>query len=242
VEDDAIGHAIRSIRRKAGLRQVDLAERTGVSQSVISRIECGDVDDVTVATLRRVGAPLQVRISVALRWRSGDLFALRDEVHARIVGEVTRLLRDDGWEVWPEATFNEWGERGSIDILAWHEPTRTLLIVEVKSRLIDLQDTLATLDRKRRVTPAVCERDRGWRPVQVGTLLVLPGASRTYEALTRHRDVLEAALPARGVEVRRWLRHPSGDLSGILVLPRSTAPSAAPSRSRVTARRARSRP
>ena len=31
------------------------------------------------------------------------------------------LLARDGWTTIPEATFKVDGERGSIDILAWHE-------------------------------------------------------------------------------------------------------------------------
>ena len=45
---------------------------------------------------------------------------------------MVRLLVAAGWEVVPEATFNEFGERGSIDILAFHPKHGALLVVEVK--------------------------------------------------------------------------------------------------------------
>ena len=50
-----------------------------------------------------------------------------------------------GWEVHPEATFNVFGERGSIDILAFHPRYGALLIVEVKSAVPDMQSMLADL-------------------------------------------------------------------------------------------------
>jgi hypothetical protein len=31
-----------------------------------------------------------------------------------------------GWETIVEASFSIWGERGSIDILAWNQPSLTL--------------------------------------------------------------------------------------------------------------------
>src|ERR1700685_815512 len=40
-ERDRFGRAVRGARRQAGLTQYDLAERAGVSQSVVSRIERG---------------------------------------------------------------------------------------------------------------------------------------------------------------------------------------------------------
>lgn len=38
----AVGAAIRARRRAAGIRQVDLADRIGCSQSTLSRVERGD--------------------------------------------------------------------------------------------------------------------------------------------------------------------------------------------------------
>jgi hypothetical protein len=39
-------------------------------------------------------------------------------------------------------TFSIYGERGSIDLLAWHSETRTLLVVELKSELTSIEETL----------------------------------------------------------------------------------------------------
>jgi predicted transcriptional regulator len=47
------GHTIREMRAAAGLTQKALAERTGLSQSLISRIERGTVDPRT-STLRKI--------------------------------------------------------------------------------------------------------------------------------------------------------------------------------------------
>jgi hypothetical protein len=49
------------------------------------------------------------------------------------------MLRAATWEAVPEATFAIGAERGSVDVLAWHAPTATVLIVEVKSVVPDAQ-------------------------------------------------------------------------------------------------------
>ena len=44
-----------------------------------------------------------------------------DEHHAAMHEDVARLFATlPGWDEVPEVTFSEFGERGSIDILAWH--------------------------------------------------------------------------------------------------------------------------
>ena len=60
------------------------------------------------------------------------------------------LLGFPEWIARPEVSFSIYGERGVIDLLAWHAATRSLLVVELKTELIDLQDLVSVLDRKRR--------------------------------------------------------------------------------------------
>ena len=56
--------------------------------------------------------------------------------------ELARLFAGlPDWVAVPEVTFSIYGERGAIDILAWHEPTRSLLVIELKTELVDIQET-----------------------------------------------------------------------------------------------------
>ncbi len=61
----------------------------------------------------------------------------------------------------PEVSFAVYGERGVIDILAWHPGERALLVIELKTEIVDIQDLIGTVDRKRRLARVVA-RDRGW--------------------------------------------------------------------------------
>ena len=47
------------------------------------------------------------------------------------------------------------GERGVIDILAWHAATRTLLVIELKTEIVDINELMGTVDRKRRLAATV---------------------------------------------------------------------------------------
>lgn len=50
-------HRLSEIRESSGLNQTDIANRLGVSQSRVSRIERGDIDHSEIATVRAyVGA------------------------------------------------------------------------------------------------------------------------------------------------------------------------------------------
>lgn len=210
---------------RRGLRQADVAALAGVSQSTVSLVERGHLEGLTVASLRAVARAVDVRLPFEPRWRGADLPRLMDERHAVIVGCAVGELDRLGWQIRVEHSFNWRGERGSVDVLAWRPDCRALLIVEVKTQIVDVQELLSTLNRKRRVVPAVVTGDLDWRPSFVGCLVVLPEETRARAAIARHEAVFAAALPSRNVEVRRWLRAPAAPIAGILFLRYSSASS-----------------
>jgi hypothetical protein len=113
-------------------------------------------------------------------------------------------------------TYSIYGERGSIDILAWHEASRTLLVVEVKTELVSIEETLRRHDAKVRLGRRVAEERFDWRPASVARLLVLPNAATARRRVQRHAAVLDRAYGARGDALRRWLVTPAGAVGGLL--------------------------
>ena len=217
MDDRHAGLAIRALRRGRAWRQDDVAEAAGVSQSMVSLIERGHIQSVSLATLRRVAGALEARCSVDISWRGAALDRLVDERHSALVEAVVRLLRT-GWEIAAEVTFAHFGERGSVDVLAWHAATRTLLIVEVKTELASIEETLRRLDIKVRLGPDIA-RPRAWRPSVIARLLVIGDSGAARRAVASREATFQASYPRRGWEVRRWLAAPSGSLAGILFLP-----------------------
>jgi hypothetical protein len=61
----------------------------------------------------------------------------------------------------PEVSFSIFGERGVIDVLAWHAATRTILVIELKTVIADVNELIGNVDRKRRLAPRVAA-ERGW--------------------------------------------------------------------------------
>jgi hypothetical protein len=183
----------------------------------VSTIERGLLEDTSLRLMRRVAASLGISFEIEPRWRGAELATLLDERHARLVQMVVARLTSLGWQVRPEYTFSVWGERGAVDVLAWHPARRAVLCVEVKTKLADLQDLLSTMDRKRRLAPSVV-RAEGWRPLLVGSVLVVPGESWARHAVTRFDAVLTAALPGRTSDVHAWLKLPDRDFRAIWFL------------------------
>lgn len=218
MNDATAGRALRVLRRRQHLRQLDVARRAGVSQQLVSKVECGHLGSVNVATLRGILAAVEADLVTIVRWRGGELDRLLDERHAAVVSQIAGLLRRRGWDVLLEATFSEYGERGSIDLLAWHAATRTLLVVEVKTEVASAEEMLRRHDAKVRLAPKI-GRDRfGEAPRQVGRLLVLDESGRNRRRVDRLEAILRSAYPARGGDVRAWLASPMGNLSGLVFL------------------------
>ena len=216
-----IGRSVRAIRVRLGLRQLDVARRAKVSRTFVSKVERGLArsSDLgrTESLCRALGAELDVRV----RWHGEGLDRLFDEGHAAIVDRLVAILRAGGWDVALEVTFNDYGDRGSIDVFAWHPPTRSLLVVEVKSVVPDAQGTLAPLDRKMRVAPKLA-RARDWDPGTVSRLLVVGDTTTNRTRVRRFADLFDAALPIRGRNVRSWIERPTGSLAALWFLPDDT--------------------
>lgn len=213
-----VGLSLRALRIRRRLTQSDLARMIGLSRSAIARIERGHADRTTVRTLIRVAEALGASLSIRVLWHGEGLDRLLDAAHADLTELVLRLLRDTGWDVATEVSFNVRGDRGVIDILAFHPTTGALLVIEIKSVVPDLQGMLGTLDRKVRVAAGPA-RERGWRVTTVSRLLVLPDDRTARRRVDRHAAVFAAALPGRTAAVRRWLKHPVDTLAGVLFLP-----------------------
>lgn len=217
VDDARVGRALRVLRHRRGLRQADVAARAGVSQATVSVAEHGHIATLPVATIRRLFAAVEAGFEGTVLWRGGGIDRLLDERHARLVGASVARLGSLGWRVVVEATYSIYGERGSIDVLAGHDRTRSLLVVEVKSELMSVEEVGRKTDEKLRLARRILCRERfGWTPIAVARMLVLPATDTARRSVARYSAVLDTAFPSRGREVTGWLRRPAGELSGIL--------------------------
>jgi hypothetical protein len=112
--------------------------------------------------------------------------------------------------------FAHFGERGSIDVLAFHAASRTLLVIEVKTEIASVEETLRRLDTKLRLAPRVAEERFGWRAARVSRWLAVLDTRTARRRVERHAVVFSRAFPLWGWAARSWLRSP-GPSAGLLL-------------------------
>jgi hypothetical protein len=136
--------------------------------------------------------------------------------HAALHEHVSRWFarRHRAWQVQHEVSFSIWGERGIVDVLGWHERAAALLVVELKTAVVDVNELLGTLDRKRRLGPRIAA-DAGWRPAVVSAWLAVGDGMTNRRRVTAHSATLGAALPVDGRRLRRWLLDPVGEVRAL---------------------------
>jgi hypothetical protein len=104
-------------------------------------------------------------------------------------------------------------------VLAFHPIAALLLVVELKTLIVDGQELIGGMDVKTRIAPYVA-RGIGWTPrAVVPALIVVDGT--TNRRRVRQIEPLLQALSVRGHAALGWLRRPIGTPSGLLLLTKS---------------------
>jgi transcriptional regulator with XRE-family HTH domain len=222
VDDLAIGRLFRELRIRLGWRQQDLSARIGISDSLYSQIERGQFDRIKLETIRSAARVLEVRLPFAPRWRGAEIDRIISSRHASMTEVITRFLQAAGWEVRVEVSFSHFGERGVVDVVAWHASARALLLIEIKTELADVHDLLAVADRRRRLA-LVIAAPFGWAPMLVGEWVVLAPSRTNERRLHDSRALLRADLPDDGRAINGWLAKPTRPIAALSFLPNSLA-------------------
>lgn len=219
MDDKRIGRTLRAIRIRKRWRQSDVSAKAGVSATLVARVERGELASIPTGKIRRVAEALGARFDAVVRWQGADLGRLMDARHAGMHEAMAALLSAlDGWQFEPEVSFSIYGERGIIDILAWHPGRRMLLVIELKTEVVEVSGLIASMDQRRRLAWEIA-RDRRWDPVAVSTWVVIADSRTNRRAVAAHRGVLRAKMPLDGRGMRGWLRDPSGRVDALGFLP-----------------------
>lgn len=195
--------------------------RAGISTGLYSLIERGHLDGLTVAKLRKVAAVLEIELAIDARWRGASLERSIAHRHAAMSEAVARLLLDAGWEVRPEVSFSHYGERGVVDLVAWRAGEGVLLLVELKTELVDVNELLGVMDRRRRLAEVIAH-SCGWSPRVIAQWVVLAEGRTNRRRVAAHRTILRAAFPLDGRSVGGWLARPATPATVLWFLPDSS--------------------
>lgn len=207
MNDQQVGRLLRLLRVRKAWRQEDASARAHISRNVTRKIERGELGSTSLGLLRKYAAAFDLRLDLAVIGRGGDLARTIDEEHAMIVEQLAATLNHLGWRVEPEASFNHYGDRGRIDLLAYHPETGTLLIIEVKTVLTDLQEMFGSMNVKHRVA-SVLATERGWEIRRVGSLLAIASSSSSRQVVRRHATLF-GPFVSEARTIHRWMEAPS---------------------------------
>jgi transcriptional regulator with XRE-family HTH domain len=236
-----VGRIAHAVRRRLRLRQADVAARAGVDRSTVSLLERGEGQRLTLATIRRCLDAIDVHLEMRASWHGPELDRLLDENHAALQAAWAERIRRWGWQVWTEASYSRYGERGRVDLLAWHAAREILLVVEVKVTLADAQEALGTLDAKARLGPFLSQQLSLPRPRAVVPAFIFQEDMTTRRRIERLASLFDR-YSLRGRAAISWLRQPGVAVpTGLLIFSGANRGSVrGPGWQRVRAQRTRS--
>lgn len=155
--------------------------------------------------------------------RSGGPALISVDCWTRATPRCTKLSRicsqvsTDGSSS-PKFRFRSMANAGSSMSSPWHPGRRALLVIELKTEIVDVSDLLGSMDRRRRLSRQIA-RSRRWDPIEVSTWVVVAESRTNRRAVSSHARVLRSKLPLDGRGIARWLRDPVGRVDALSFLP-----------------------
>lgn len=193
----ALIDAVSDSRRRLGWTQRELARRSGVSQSMVSRLENQLLGKTAVRAalraLEAMGGEARVGITAPVVVTGSRQ---RDAAHATCVAYVHRRLVRAGWQVCQEVEVINGRTHGWIDLLAFHPSSRMLLVIEVKTELHDLGQLQRSLGWYVREAPRAGWR-LGWPARRVVGCVLMLATDENERRLQANRSALSQAFSLR---------------------------------------------
>lgn len=219
MDDQRIGASLRALRLRRRLRQAEVSVTACIPRHVAILIEAGRLERVRFGDIRAYAKALGARFGGSVLWQGADLDRMLNSGHARLhEAMATWLAAVGGWLIVPEVSFAYRGDRGVIDIVAWHAASRTILVIELKTRIVDVNDLMTTMDVRGRMARRIAN-EHGWDPVAIGLWVVVAPARTNGRILAEHATVLRAKFPGDGRTMRGWLARPSGSVAALSFMP-----------------------
>jgi transcriptional regulator with XRE-family HTH domain len=220
-----IGSTIRSTRRARGWSQRRLAAEAGISQAMICAIERLRIPDLPVATAAQVLKALDVTIELIMTPPRVLATATRDDAHARCVAYVARQLERAGFVVMTEVEIGGGRWLGFADVLAYHPMEHVLLVIEVKTEIVDVGEIDRAMGLYERGAWDAARRI-GWRPRAVTGMLLVLATRENDVVLAEHRPLFDRSFRRRSKHLNALVREPvevprRGDRGLAMIDPRS---------------------
>jgi transcriptional regulator with XRE-family HTH domain len=205
-----LGTMLREARRSMGLRQVDVAERAGVTQSWVSRMERGHGWTASLETWAAVAEAASVRLVTFLEAIPGA-DRPRDYEHLKRQQLIIDLARRGGWTAIPEATLER--DRGrlfprSVDVRLRRTATGERAVVEIWDLFDDVGAAIRSFERKIADAESAGPEQVG----AVGGLFVVRGTRRNRQLVSEFHSLFAARFPGSSAAWLRALTEPEAPM------------------------------
>jgi transcriptional regulator with XRE-family HTH domain len=191
-----LGTAVKLARRASTLRQSDVADRAGVAQSFISRIERGDGRAASLETWAAVASAMGFQLAAFIERAPGTSLP-RDYEHLKRQRLILETAARGGWTGTAEHAIDpDWTRPRSIDVVLRRRSRNETAVVEIWDWLDDVGAAFRALDAK--VTAMRREGDG-----VVSGLMVVRGTRRNRQLVSEFRTLFAARFTASSAA---WLR------------------------------------
>lgn len=185
---------LRRLRADSGVAQSVVAERAGVSRSLLTKLEAGDVSP-SIESYARIAAALGADLSCRVYPNTGP--AIRDR-HQVPMAEALIGALHPRWDVAPEVAVRK-PSRGWIDLALFDRSARIVVATELESDLRRIEQTIRWSAEKA-ASLGSAEAVRRWTgdgaSPRGSRLLVVRRTRANRHAVAAARRLLREAYPA----------------------------------------------
>lgn len=197
----SLGRAVRVSRLESGLSQAQVADRIGVHQSWISRIELGRGGSAGLDIWIAIGSALGRPLAIALSRPLGEERRPLDAGHLEIQEHLLSLARRTGRSAVFELPTRPADPRHSIDVCVRDAAARILFIEEAWNTFTDLGAAIRSTRRKEAEAADVSTAIGHGDPFRVATVWVVRDTAANRALLARYPHVVRSAFPGAS---RTW--------------------------------------
>jgi transcriptional regulator with XRE-family HTH domain len=193
----SLGRDVRGTRRRHRFTQRQLADRIGVSQSSISRIERGLSAPVSLGTWVALGIALDRPLAISFSRPRGEGRLPIDAGHLEIQEHLFALARSTGRAGTFELPTKPLDPSRSTDVGVRDARRRVRILAECWNTFGDLGAAIRATNRK------VAEAVATWPDDRVASVWIVRATAANRALLGRYPHIVDATFPG---SCRRWVR------------------------------------
>jgi hypothetical protein len=199
----ALGQVVRAGRKRLRLTQTELADRVGVQQSWICRIELGHGRGVPLALWIRIGIALGQPLAVSFTRPLGEARQPVDAGHLEMQEHLLSLARATGRTATFELPTRPSDPSRSIDVCVRDAGARVLILEEAWNTFGDVGAAIRSTHRKEAEAADLAATIDDGPPYRVATVWVVRESAGNRPIIDRYPEIVRSAFPGSS---RGWVR------------------------------------